>query len=78
MATVATRIPEEVLAEAKQIAAMRGTTSGAVIAQAWMEFVERHRAAISDEFAQVSQMMRDGDRAGLKEHLRASREKLSA
>ncbi len=73
MSTVAVRIPDDIHGDVKAIAAMRGKTPGAMLAQAWIEFTERHRAEISEEFDAVARMFREGDREGLAELSRQSR-----
>jgi hypothetical protein len=73
MSTVVVRIDEAVLADVKAVAAMRGVTPGDALADAWREFVERHRDAISDDFDHVAEMFRVNDREGLLEFARQTR-----
>ena len=73
MATAVVRIDEAVLAGVKVVAGMRGQAPGEVLAQAWSEFSERHRAEISADFERVAEMMRNGDREGLLEFMRLTR-----
>lgn len=73
MSTVAVRISEDIHADVKAVAAMRGKTPGAMLAQAWLEFTDRHRGEISSDFEAVARMFREGDRAGLAELSRQTR-----
>lgn len=66
MSTTAVRISEEILDDVRRIATVRGDTPGALLAEAWTEFMERHRDEISAQFADVARMIRDGDRDGLR------------
>jgi hypothetical protein len=74
MSTVVVRIDEAVLADVKAIAAMRGKTPGEQLAEAWSEFSERHRREISADFEHVAELVRSGDREGLLEFVRQTRE----
>lgn len=73
MSTVAIRIPDDIHADVKAVAAMRGKTPGTMLAQAWLEFTERHRGEISADFDAVARMFREGDREGLAELSRQTR-----
>ena len=63
--TAAVRVSTELLEDVKRIAALRGGTPGAVLADAWAEFVARHRDEIANDFEEVAAMLGAGDRAGL-------------
>lgn len=65
MATTAVRISDELLDDVKRLAGLRGSTPGSLLAQAWSEFVARHRDEIANDFEEVAQMVRNGDRDGL-------------
>jgi hypothetical protein len=73
MSTAVVRIDEAVLADVRAIAGMRGKTPGHMLAQAWFEFAEHHRAEISADFDHVADMVRRGDREGLLEFTRQTR-----
>ncbi len=73
MSTVAVRISEDIHADVKAVAAMRGKTPGAMLAQAWIDFTERHRDELSADFDAVARMFREGDRKGLAELSRQTR-----
>lgn len=63
-----TRLPADVNSSAKQIAAMQGRTPGDVIAQAWREFLERHRDEFAADFERAAALIREGDTEGLAAH----------
>jgi predicted transcriptional regulator len=65
MATTAVRVSDELLEDVKRLAALRGDTPGALLAEAWSEFISRHRDEIAHDFEEVAQMLRQGDRDGL-------------
>ena len=74
MATTApVRIPEEVLAHVQQIAALRGSKAGDLLAQAWEEFLKNHRDEIAESFDEVAALVRAGDTRSLMERSRDSR-----
>ena len=63
-----TRLPADIHASAKAIAAMQGCTPGEVIAQAWREFVERHGDEFAADFERAAALIREGDTEGLAAH----------
>jgi hypothetical protein len=63
-----TRLPADIHASAKAIAALRGSTPGEVIAQAWREFVERHADEFAADFERAAALIREGDTEGLAAH----------
>jgi predicted transcriptional regulator len=65
MATTAVRVSEELLEDVKRLAALRGETPGGLLAEAWSEFIARHREEIAADVEEVAQMLRQGDRDGL-------------
>jgi hypothetical protein len=65
MSTTAVRVEEDLLSDVKRIAAMRGETPGQLLAKAWQEFLETHRAEIAEQFNEVARMFREGDKNGL-------------
>lgn len=54
------RVPAEVNAEAKQIAALRGRQPGQVVAQAWREYLDRHREEFAAELEEAARVLREG------------------
>ena len=63
-----TRLPADVHASAKAIAAMQGRATGDVIAQAWREYVERHGDEFAADFERAAALIREGDTEGLAAH----------
>jgi hypothetical protein len=59
------RVPEELHAQVKHIAAMQGTSAGDLLARAWREFFERHRDEFAAEFEAAADLVRRGDAAGM-------------
>lgn len=63
-----TRLPADIHASAKAIAAMQGRTTGDVIAEAWREYVERHANEFAADFERAAALIREGDTEGLAAH----------
>lgn len=55
------RIPREIDAPVKAIAAMQGRVAGEVLADAWREYFENHRDEFAREFEQAAELVRAGD-----------------
>lgn len=60
MSTVV-RIPDEIDAPVKAIAAMQGRVPGDVLADAWREYFENHRKEFAAEFARAAEVVKSGD-----------------
>lgn len=54
------RVPEETHNEATQIAALRGSQPGQLLAEAWREYMENHRKEFAADLEQVAKLLRDG------------------
>jgi len=54
------RVPEETHNEATQIAALRGSHAGQLVAEAWREYMENHRKEFAADLEQVAKLLRDG------------------
>ncbi len=54
------RLPSEVLAEAKQIAALRGQQPGEVLAAAWREYLTKYREDFAADLEEAARLLRDG------------------
>ncbi len=54
------RVPDTVLTEAKQIAALRGQQPGDLLAEAWREYLANHRASFASELEQAASILRNG------------------
>lgn len=59
MSTVV-RIPEDTHEEVARIAAFRGEQPGNLIAEAWREYIENHRAEFAADLEQAAKLLRDG------------------
>ncbi len=66
--STAVRIPDEVHADVKAIAAMRGKVPGEVLAAAWREYLANHRDEVAEDFEIAAKLIREGDMEGLAEH----------
>lgn len=55
------RIPQEIDAPVKAIAAMQGRMGGDVLADAWREYFENHREEFAAEFERAAEVVRAGD-----------------
>jgi cytochrome c553 len=54
------RVPEQVHNEATQIAALRRSQPGHLIAEAWNEYVANHRKEFAEELEHTAKLLRDG------------------
>lgn len=54
------RVPTEVHAEAKRIAALRGRQPGEIVAQAWREYLDRHRDEFAADLEEAARLLREG------------------
>lgn len=60
MSTVV-RVPDEMYATARHIAALKGEQPSDVIATAWSLYLEHHRDEIADEIEEAARRLRSGD-----------------
>lgn len=60
MSTNVVRVPREVHQEAAQVAAMRGQQPGQLLAEAWREYMARHRDQFATELEEAARLMRNG------------------
>jgi predicted transcriptional regulator len=67
------RIPDELLEDVRRIGALQGRAPGEMLAQAWQDFVERHREEIAADFEQAAAHIRAGDTAALASHVGRNR-----
>jgi hypothetical protein len=58
--TRALRVPEQVHNEATQIAAMRRSQPGVLIAEAWREYLANHRDEFAADLEEAAKLLRDG------------------
>lgn len=54
------RVPEQVHEEATQIAAMRRSQPGNLIAEAWREYLANHRDEFAADLEEAAKLLRDG------------------
>ena len=58
--TAVMRVDAEMQAEARHLASLRGTHPADLLAQAWREFLVRHREEFAADLEQVAEILRDG------------------
>ncbi len=63
--TTVMRVPAEMAASVRQLAALHGETAGATLAQAWTEYLENHRDEFAATFSQLARVMRQGNSEAL-------------
>ncbi len=54
------RVPEQVHSEATQIAALRHSQPGHLVAEAWREYIANHREEFAADLEKTAQLLRDG------------------
>ncbi len=54
------RVPDTVLTEAKRIAALQGTQPGDILATAWREYLDNHRAEFAGDLERAAELLRNG------------------
>ena len=54
------RVPEDTHNEATQIAALRRVQPGELLAEAWREYVEKHREEFAKDLETIAGLLRDG------------------
>jgi predicted transcriptional regulator len=67
------RVPDELLEDVRRIGALQGRGPGEMLAQAWQDFVERHREEIAADFEQAAAHIRAGDTTALAAHVGRNR-----
>jgi predicted transcriptional regulator len=58
--TTTVRISKELSKEVAQIAALRGQTSGDLLAKAWKEFLTKNKDAFAKDMEEAAQIIRTG------------------
>jgi|tagenome__1003787_1003787.scaffolds.fasta_scaffold20945289_2 predicted transcriptional regulator len=58
--TTTVRISKELSAEVAQIAALRGQTSGDLLAKAWKEFLAKNKDAFAKDMEEAAKIIRTG------------------
>jgi predicted transcriptional regulator len=59
------RVPEEVNEAIKRIAAVQGRSPGDLIAEAWNDYLQKHREQFAADFQEAAALIREGDTEGL-------------
>jgi len=54
------RVPEDTHNEATQVAALRRVQPGELLAEAWREYMEKHREEFAKDLEQIAGLLRDG------------------
>lgn len=54
------RVPVDVHAEAKRMAALLGQQPGELIAQAWQEYLDRHKNEFAADLERAAELLRTG------------------
>jgi cytochrome c553 len=54
------RVPTDMHAEAKRIAALRGQQPKEILGQAWQEYLDRHREEFAADLEEAARLLRTG------------------
>lgn len=65
--TVVVRLPEDVLAGARQTGALKGRSAAEMVTEAWRQYMESHRDELAAEYEEVAELLRRGDSEALRE-----------
>ena len=71
--TAPVRIPQEMLKEVKQVAALSGETPAELLAKVWSTYLDENRAALADEFTEAARILRERDTHAFLERTRSAR-----
>jgi hypothetical protein len=66
--SVAVRVPEETHDSSKAMGALRGRTTGAMLALAWEEYLANHQDEFSSDLQRAAELVQAGDFEGLAVH----------
>ena len=58
--TTVVRIPTDIHAEAKHVAALHGKQPGEVLAEAWREYLANHREQFAGDLEEAARLLRNG------------------
>jgi hypothetical protein len=61
------RVPEQIHDEATQIAKLRHSQPGHLVAEAWREYIANHREEFAADLEKTAQLLRDGTLSQLAE-----------
>lgn len=62
------RVPEQVHNEATEIAALRRAQPGELVAQAWREYIEKHREEFAADLEKTAKLLRNGTMQDIAAH----------
>jgi metal-responsive CopG/Arc/MetJ family transcriptional regulator len=65
--SVVVRLPEDLYANVKKIAALQGRQPSDVLTEAWQQYLSKHRDELAASFEEAAALLRSGDTAGLTE-----------
>jgi hypothetical protein len=65
--TVVVRLPEDVLASARQTGALKGRTAAEMVTEAWRQYLESHHDEFAVEYEEAAELWRRGDSEALLE-----------
>jgi len=65
--SVVARLPEDLYANVKKIAALQGRQPSDVLIEAWEQYMTTHREELASRFEEAAALIRAGDTAGLTE-----------
>ena len=71
--TAPVRIPQEMLKEVKQVAALSGETPAELLAKVWSKYLDENRSALADEFSEAARILRERDTDAFLERTRSAR-----
>lgn len=66
--TVVVRLPEDLHASVKQIAAIEGKPPAELVVEAWQHYLEDNKDRLAAELEEVAEMVRAGDTDALAEY----------
>lgn len=60
MTSSVVRVPPHVSIESKRIAALRGQSSTQILAEAWAEYMDKHRDEFASDLESAARLIREG------------------
>jgi hypothetical protein len=61
MPSVVVRLPEELIESARRVAALQGRQPADALADAWGDYLDRHRVQIAKDFEETARLLREGN-----------------
>lgn len=65
--TVVVRLPEDVLASARQAGALKGQSAAEMVTEAWRQYMESHHDELAADYEEAAELWRRGDPEALLE-----------